>query len=354
MTIDVFAHVRGWAPPELMGLLDQLVLLFPEQLKTSLKQVIDTLPREGDHLYRILELVRGQWKDIQFKERVRIAVVGPSGTGKTSLVKAMSRWQAEPEVSIFPIIDVQGLEEFLGYQTRWRLPAELQESDVILLVLDGRYELSESTVQMHERLRDSDKPVLVLLNKMDLVESPSEVMRAARNRLKTSVSGTSGGEWESIEKLLKAIVVANPRTLYPLAQQFADFRRALCQRVVTQSAIAALLVAAVPIPVSDLLPLIAIQTAMILKIGRAFGCPITRDRARELLPILAAGVLVRKGSHRLRLLFPGQQSFIAVSIAGLWTWTLGQAALGYFEKMARFLENKPVVGVGRDTFSGSE
>src|SRR5690606_39494931 len=49
------------------------------------------------------------------------------------------------------------------------------------------------------------------------------------------------------------------------------------------------LVALIPIPVSDLLPMTAIQTAMILKIARAFGFSINRSRARELLPMLAAG-----------------------------------------------------------------
>lgn len=340
--MDVFANLRQQAPRELMEFLDQLLVLFPEELKYRLKQVIDALPPEGDNMHRILELVRFQWRDIRSDEKVSIVVVGPSQTGKTSLVREITRAQVPSGEPIFSVVDAQGLEEFLGYGSRPAALEELPDADVILLVLDGRYGISDSTVQLQERLRGLQRPLLVVLSKMDLVGNRGQAVRSAQKTLGSNVFPLSLSEEGAVDKLLKAIVVTNPKTLYPLTRNFPGFRRTICDGVVTQSAFSAGVVGAIPIPVSDLLPITAIQTAMILKIARAFGHRLNRERARELLPMLGAGALVRELSHRLRQRFPHQKGLIAVSAAGLWTFALGRVAVSYFEKLSRYLESAEV------------
>ena len=335
---DVFANIRDWAPEDLLSFLDQVVLLLPEDVRFRLKGVIDSLSPEGDNMQKVLELVRSQWRGIQSEEWVQIAVAGPAQTGKNSLIEAVARRQDPESESIFTIVDIQGLDEYLGYKTDRSLPEEFYFAEVVLLVLDAQYEVSDSTVSMYRRLSGLDKPVLVILNKMDLVERPWKALREAGDQLGTTVFPFSSMQPESVDRLLKSIVDANPKTFAPFTWSFPEFRRTICNGVISQAAFAGAVVGAVPIPVSDLLPLTAIQTGMLLKIARAFGYSLNRQRARELIPMLAAGLAVREGSHRLRARFPEYRSLISVAVAGVWTFCLGQAAVQYFEKFSTLFQ----------------
>jgi GTP-binding protein Era len=137
---------------------------------------------------------------------------------------------------------------------------------------------------------------------------------------------------------LKAIVTTYPKALFPLSRRFPRFRRTVCNGIVTQAAIGSGLVGAIPIPISDILPISAIQTAMLLKIARVYGFRIDRGRARELLPMLAAGGLIREGCHRLREQFPEQKRIVSVSVGGTWTFLVGKAAILYFERLSGALK----------------
>lgn len=334
---DLFARVRDLGPPALFDFLERITGVLPDEFKYRLRRVIETLPQEGDNLQRVLELVRAQWKDLQSDEWIKIAIVGPGRTGKNSLYRAITSRQDQHGKPIFSIVDTQGLDEFLGYDRQPSIPEELRNADVILLVLDGRYGISEATVEMHRKLSQLGVTLLVILNKIDLVEDPGGTVREARRLLKTSIFAVSVMRPETVNRLLKGIVAANSRALYPLSQAFPEFRRAICNGIVSQASFGSALVSLVPIPVSDLLPITAIQTAMLLKIARAFGFSINQSRARELLPMLAAGGAIREASHRLRLRFPEQKKLIAVSVGGGWTYLLGHAAVLYFHRLARFV-----------------
>jgi uncharacterized protein (DUF697 family)/GTP-binding protein EngB required for normal cell division len=340
--IDVFAKIRGWAPGELIDFLNQLMVLFPGELKYRLKQVIDGLPNQGDNTQRVIELVRNQWREMQTSDCMQIAVAGPAKTGKASLVRAITRKQVSVCESVFSIVDTRRLDEFLGYREE-SVTEELQSANVIILVLDARFGVSESTVQMLGQLKTLGKPLLVVLNKIDLVERAGDAVREARSRLKGNVFPMSVFQEEKIRSLLKAIIAVEPRALYALTQNFPEFRNEICGGIVTQSAFASSVVAAIPMPISDLLPLSAIQAAMVLKISRAFGFKINRERARELLPVLALGTAVREGTHWLRSRFEEHKEAIGVSVAGLWTYVLGQAAIAYFEKLAGYLQAEPLL-----------
>ncbi|HSR53565.1 MAG TPA: GTP-binding protein [Acidobacteriota bacterium] len=336
--IDVFAKLREDAPPRLLEFLDQALVFFPEEFRYRLKQVIDTLPKEGDNMQKILEVVRAQWKDIQSERLVQIAVTGPSQTGKTSLLSAILQKKARDADPIFTVVETPGLEEYLGYGSD-RTPPELAEADLIVLVLDARFGVSELTQQILEKLRELKTPILVVLNKIDLVDDPSGRAKEAKRVLRSSVFSTSIHDPVTLDNLLKAMVTACPKALYPLAQSFPKFRSTLCRGIITQASFAVGLVGVIPIPVSDLLPNTAIQTAMILKIARAFGCELNRNRARELLPMLTAGVLARQLGHALRQKYPRQKKFIGVMLGGSFTYLMGRVAVSYFESTQNVLRS---------------
>ncbi len=338
MQTAVFHNIRGFAPNELLNFLEQVVTFFPDHVRTRLHQVVDSLPRDGDNMQRVLELVRSQWRGIQSQDWVRIALVGPAQTGKTTIFHALAERQTQPLDPIFSVVETPGLAEYLGYERIREAPPELENADMLLLVLDGRYQISDATLRMVDGLRKLDKPILAVLNKMDLVENRGEVLKRARVALDLSVVSVSSRDLGSVDRLLNAIMIKNSKALYPLTQTFPDFRRSICSGIVTQSAFATGLVGAIEIPVSDMLPMTAIQTGMLLKIARAFGHRLNRERARELVPMLVGGVLVRQGCHRLRQAFPAYGRLIGVSVAGLWTLTLGHATIRYFDRFANVLQ----------------
>ena len=331
--IDPFQNIRGFAPEELFRLLEQILGFFPEEFRYRVQRVIDNVPADGDNMHKVFELVRGQWRGITSEEWVQIAITGPSQAGKSSLLRAIQRQETGLQ-PIFRILETPGLEEYLGFGSASGSAQRIARSEVVILVLDGRYELTPKTLEMVDSVRKSGRPLLVILNKMDLVEDPGKAVKEAKGWLGQTVFPTSAKDPASIRRLLRAVVAANARTLYPLSQNFPEFREAICDGIVAQAALTAGLVAAIPIPVSDLLPLTAVQTGMILKTARSFGYPITRKRARELIPMLLAGSLVREGAHHLREHFPRQAKLISITVAGIWTMLLGKLAMLYFEQFA--------------------
>lgn len=328
---DPFKNIRGFAPDELLDLLSRILGFFPEEFRYRVRRVIESVPSEGDNLHKVFELLRSQWSGISSEDSVRISITGPSQTGKSTLLQAVRR-QEDGDAPIFRIVETPGLEEYLGFGSGGETAREIERSDVVILVLDARYEMTEQTLGMVESLRASRRPLLIVLNKIDMVDDPSRAMREAKRALGSTIFPLSARETGSVKGLLRAVVSANSKTLYPLSQHFPEFRKTICSGIVTQAALTGGLVAAIPIPVADLLPLTAVQTGMLLKIARAFGYRLTRKRARELIPMLIAGSLVREGVHRLGVRFPHQVKLISVTVAGLWTMLLGRLAVIYFEE----------------------
>lgn len=94
-------------------------------------------------------------------------------------------------------------------------------------------------------------------------------------------------------------------------------------------------IAAVPIPVADLIPITAAQIGMISGIGYMAGREISKDSAKEFLVALGAnigaGFVLREGARALiKFVFPGVGSVVSAGVAFAGTWAIGEAAIAYF------------------------
>jgi GTP-binding protein Era len=330
----VFSNLREYGSKEFIEFLEQCAALLPEVLRFRLRSAIHALPREGDNLERILELVRKQWQGLRSDESVRIALVGPDRTGKSTLVEEIVGDLGSAARDVFTIVDTQGLEEFLGYRKTEKIPSEVSEADVLLLVLDSRYRFTEDTLRMVETFSALEKTFFVVLNKIDLVESPRQTLRRAKQALGVDVLSACAFNPNSLYRLLKAIVAANSKALYPLSRGLPKFRASICEGIVSQAAFGAGLVSVIPTQIADTFAISAIQVAMVLRVARVFGFRISRERARELLPLLAGGLLVREGTHRLGKRFPEHKGLIEVSMSSAWTYLAGRAAVLYFQQIS--------------------
>jgi uncharacterized protein (DUF697 family) len=351
MSIDVFSQIRDWAPRELLTLLDQLVYFFPQETRLSLKRVIDAVPPGPDNLTRVYEVIREQWKDLRGQDQMAIAIVGPGQTGKSGLLRALNKRQSGNSIS-FNVVDVQGLDEYLGYQREAEPHEELIAADVILLVLDAQYGVSESTVRMYHKLAQGPAKTLVVLNKIDLIENPREVVKAASRRLKTVALPMSLQDDEMIDDLLRGIVAACPGSFYPLSRAFPAFRKAVGRQIVYEASCAATIAGALPIPFPTFVSSAAVHGAMILKLARAYGLAFSSERARELIPMLALDIAFDHGLGYLKNRFPERETLISASLSGLYTYALGQAAIRYFEWATELLNGGRVLpGPGNHQFS---
>ncbi len=335
---QVFRAIRDLGPGELFDFFEQCSLLMPEDVRYRLRRVVSSAGTSSDGLQRALEVVRAQWTGLRTGEAVKLAVVGPARTGKSSLIAAIGEGNVERIASVFTVVDLQGLEEYLGYGRSELTYGEVEPADLLLVVLDGSAGFTPDTVGLVRRFTAMDKPLLVVLNKMDLVEKPRRAVAEAKALLRVSVIPVAAYRPESVQRLLRAIVAACPKALYPLAESLPSFRRSICGGIVSQAAFGSGLIGALPIPVADVLPISAIQVAMLLKLARAHGFTIGRGRARELVPLLASGLLVREGGHRLKEMFPERSTLISISVGGLWTYLVGLAAVRYFERLAALVE----------------
>jgi len=335
---QIFQAVRDLGPGELIDFLEQCALLLPEDFRYRLRKVVASAGTSSDGLQRALEVVRAQWAGLRARDTVRLAVVGPARVGKSSLIAAIGEGNVERIASIFSLVDLQGLEEYLGYGRSERAYEEMEPADLTLAVLDGSAGFTPDTVRIVRRFAAMERPLLVALNKMDLVESPRKVVNEAKSILGVSVIPVAAHRPESVKRLLRAIVAACPKALYPLAENLPSFRRGICKGIVSQASFGSGLIGALRIPVADVLPISAIQVAMLLKLARAHGFSIGRGRARELAALLASGLLVREGGHRLKQMYPERSMLISISVGGLWTYLVGLAAVRYFERLAFLTE----------------
>ncbi|NJO03989.1 MAG: DUF697 domain-containing protein [Bacteroidia bacterium] len=94
-------------------------------------------------------------------------------------------------------------------------------------------------------------------------------------------------------------------------------------------------IAAVPLPLGDIIPITSAQVAMLTGIAYIAGRELNQESALEFLAALGAnvgaGFALREVSRALvKFLFPGGGSLISSGIAFAATWAIGEAAIAYY------------------------
>jgi len=101
--------------------------------------------------------------------------------------------------------------------------------------------------------------------------------------------------------------------------------------IAASAAAAAAAVLANPLPVSDWVVLVPLQTAMIVKIGAVYGKTLDGVKAKETALALGAGMAARTVFQGVISLFPGVKNFIGPPYAAAATYGMGVAAKTYFK-----------------------
>ena len=345
---------------------------FPPEYRDTIRDVWYTLPRD---LQRELELTMSAFAGLIRRNPAsvadllkliartaapavaplhRLAIVGPVNVGKSTLFNAMApgiekpaevssvpgttKVSQEQRTSVFSLIDTPGADHARDEEETERGIAlkAAQESNFLLVVFDATRSITKADKALFAELKYFALPYLVILNKVDRI-NPNErerVVEAAGNSLGVHprrVIPISAERGDGLDRLMIEIAAREPRLLGQLGTILPNYRKGLAWQAIRRATIASTLIALTPIPFMDLIPLIAIQTSMVLTLARIYNQPMDWRRGRELLTGLGAGILARTAFGELSKLGGVPGWALSASIAGGTTLSIGMVVLRWFE-----------------------
>jgi GTP-binding protein Era len=299
-----------------------------------------------DHAVRQLRLVSGS--------KSKVAIVGPANAGKSTLynlllrpgeakaavsaVPGTTRQVQEGEAGLFSLIDTPGTDATgsLGLEEREQALRAAAEADVLIVLFDAAHGIRGPEREIFDRLLGLKVPMVVALNKIDLVprERAAVLGRAAaalgvRSDEIVPLSALRG---EGAERLLRAVAESEPEIVAALGQALPAYRWKLAQAVIVRAASAAAAIGLTPLPFVDFIPLVALQISMVLSIGRIYTYRVTWQRGRELLATVGIGALGRTLFYELSKLGGPPGWALAAAVAAGTTAALGYAAAIWFER----------------------
>ena len=284
---------------------------------------------------------------VEQEAHARLAIVGPVNSGKSTLFnllkgRKVSAVKAVPgttkglvteEVGPFTLVDTPGFGEVGGVDRANFARAAAEQADLVVLVLDGAAGLHQSDYDLYESLRAARVPLVVALNKVDLIKRDlSDVLDDVERKLGVTVIPISARSGAGVgDRLMPAIVESHPWIAITLGRALPAYRHQLSRRLVSSAAVLNAVIAAEPIPMLDIPLLLASQVRLVLRIAAIYGESLSVRHARELLTTMAGSVALRYLAAQLAKLLPGPGWLIAAGVTGLGTWAMGQVAVLYFE-----------------------
>jgi GTP-binding protein Era len=325
----------------------------PKRSRDELERVLNQLPgglkgwRElTDHAVRQVRLVSGN--------KSRVAIVGPANAGKSTLynlllrpgetkaavsaVPGTTRQVQAGEAGLFSVIDTPGTDAAggLGMEEREEALEAAAQADVLVVLFDAGHGIRGPEREIFERLLGLGVPMVVGLNKIDLVpRERSEVLGKAAAALgirADEIVPLSALRGEGAERLLRAVAESEPEIVAALGQALPAYRWKLSQAVIVRASSAAAAIGLTPLPFVDFIPLVALQISMVLSISRIYAHRITFARARELLATIGIGALGRTLFYELSKFGGPPGWMLAAAVAAGTTGALGYAASMWFER----------------------
>ncbi len=349
--------------------IDLLLEEFSEDARERLKKAWDALPQPvqkemeswtrhlPSDLFRwrlLMDLALPQFR-IAFAEKHAIAIVGPANVGKSTLfnqlvhekknradvspVPGTTRINQEADAGLFRIIDTPGADAVgaVGEEEKAHALAATRAADFIIITFDAIQGVKRTEQELFDELIAIGKPYIVVLNKIDLVnrkEVDPVLDRTASNlRLQRKqivpISAKSG---ENLDDLLIAVAKAEPGLLAALGRALPSYRWRLAWTAITGAATASAAIALAPIPILDVIPLLAVQSSLVLGIARIYDYKMTIGRARELAVTFGLGFLGRTIFQELSKLGGPPGWLLAAAIASSTTVVMGYASIIWFER----------------------
>lgn len=326
----------------------------PEPMQAELTSAAKLLPGDLNRWRMLLDLALPNFK-IAFTDKRSIAIVGPANVGKSTLynqlirkredkaevspVPGTTRINQEADAGLFRIVDTPGADAVgdLGEQEKARALRAAEQADFLIVVFDAIQGIKRTEQELFDELHALGKPLVAVLNKADLLSSrdlkPVLERTTANLRLEPGqVVPISARTGHNLDDLLVAIAKAEPGLLAALGRALPAYRWRLSWTAITGAATTAAVIALTPLPVLDVIPLLAVQSSLVLGIARVYSYDITPARARELAVTFGLGFLGRTLFQELSKLGGPPGWALSAAIAAGTTVVMGYAAANWFER----------------------
>ena len=333
---------------EFQGTWDNL----PKGTRTEIERALQRVPGGLKGWRELIDLAAEHFRMAAGTKR-KVAIVGPANVGKSTLYNALIQPEEKPaevsavpgttrevqsaEAGVFAMIDTPGTdaEGEGGEADRRKALRAASSADLMVLVFDGSHGVRNPERALHQELSALGVPMIVALNKMDLVgEEYAAVTGQAIGTLKLGhdeVIPISALHREGLEDLLLTMVKKEPEVLVALAEELPAYRRKLAQAVIVRGASAAGAIGFTPLPIIDFIPILAVQITMVLGIARVYAYRISLARARELIATFGVGAVGRLAFYELSKFGGPPTWLLSAGIAAGTTAALGYAAETWFE-----------------------
>jgi small GTP-binding protein len=279
--------------------------------------------------------------DVKADLQRTIIITGLPNTGKSTLFnklqgKYRSVVSAVPGTTRSLVTGLFG--PFTLVDTPGHLPdmqeAGARDASVILLLLDATTSLRPDEMELYKRLVALKHPIVVAMNKADLVRGNPET-RAAEFATALGVpdvipiSAITGANIAT--DLIPALIDASPEAALAIGRELPEFRRQAALRVIRNASLVSLAAGLEPIPLVDIPIILGNQIRMVLRLGALYGEPLSAQHMRELIGTMATGLALRYLAEEAAKLVPVGGDFVSGAIAGAGTWAIGMVMLEYFE-----------------------
>lgn len=199
----------------------------------------------GDLLDEVIKRLPSEEEEEGGSQGIRIAVVGKPNAGKSSLVNKLIGYDRtivsniagttrdaidvpiEYEGEKFILVDTAGIrrksridDETIERYSVMRSLGAIRKCDVCVVVLDAGEELSEQDVKIAGYADEQGKPVVIALNKWDLIEKDTFTIEKYRKRLETdlafmdyfvsvAISAKTGQRLNKLMQLVKEVYISS-------------------------------------------------------------------------------------------------------------------------------------------------
>jgi small GTP-binding protein len=323
-----------------------------EPQRQELEEWLPLMPDAVKPMREILSFVLDSWTPVVGKKN-RIAVVGPANVGKSTIfnqlvqkkedraavspVPGTTRVNQEADAGLFNVIDTPGADAAgsVGAHEREVAFEAAKSADFLVIVFEATRGIGRHDKDLFDDLALLGKPFIVVLNKIDLVQKGdrARVLEGAAMVLgleKSQVIDTVATDGTNVGRVILAIAKAEPRLLAAIGQALPEYRAKLAWQRIAPSAGAAAAVGLIPLPFADVIPLLGIQSGLVLSIARIYGIDVTFARAKELIAAFGIGFAARTLFHELAK-FGGLPGWLlSATIAASTTVAIGYASTVWF------------------------
>jgi len=300
-----------------------------------------------------------------------VVIVGPPNAGKSTLYNRLilkkedrakvgpqpgtTRVAQEGDLGLFALVDTPGAtasEEAVAEveEPLARAMAAAHQADVLVIMFDATRPIGELEKMLLDVLVGLGRPWVVVLNKMDAVgEGRPKVharMAEALGLSTEDILPISARTGAGLERMLLEIARREPEIVAALGEALPAYRGALARASIGRAASTAAAIALTPLPMIDFIPLILVQTSLVLSLARIYGYRITLARARELLVTFGLGWLARTLFYELAKLGGPPGWLVSAAVAAGGTTALGYGAAAWFDRGER-LSRQRLQGISR-------